>query len=210
MSKHEPEAWMWQHEETGRTGFVDQFQIDNGFEQANPRLQIICPLYRDPDGIIAAMQQELERLQLCVALLPVKSVGSLKNDSLNYATQATGEEVMNYHDRIMNLLAGRPSSLAQPERAYKEGHRDARHAAAEIAIEADRIIAEQQQELERLQKDAERYRWIRDQHNNSTGDFAVAELGQGDWTEIGVVLGTGWNNLDAAVDKALSGGGVDG
>lgn len=43
-----PEAWMYQHEETGQIGFVDQWQIDNGFEKHNPRLHVICPLYRHP------------------------------------------------------------------------------------------------------------------------------------------------------------------
>ncbi|MDR5867981.1 DUF883 domain-containing protein [Halomonas koreensis] len=43
-----PEAWMYQHDETGQIGFVDQWQIDNGFEKNNPRLHIICPLYRHP------------------------------------------------------------------------------------------------------------------------------------------------------------------
>lgn len=45
-----PEAWMYQHDETGQIGFVDQWQIDNGFEKNNPRLHIICPLYRHPPG----------------------------------------------------------------------------------------------------------------------------------------------------------------
>lgn len=46
--KISPEAWMYQHEETGQIGFVDQWQIDNGFEEHNPRLHVICPLYRHP------------------------------------------------------------------------------------------------------------------------------------------------------------------
>ena len=44
----EPVAYMYQHEETGIVGFVDHQQIEWGFEKANPRLQIICPLYRLP------------------------------------------------------------------------------------------------------------------------------------------------------------------
>ncbi len=43
-----PVAHMWQHDETGRTGFVDQWQLDNGWQAANPRLQVISPLYRNP------------------------------------------------------------------------------------------------------------------------------------------------------------------
>lgn len=37
-------AWMWQHEETGNVGFIDQWQIDNGWQAANPRLRLIRPL----------------------------------------------------------------------------------------------------------------------------------------------------------------------
>ena len=37
-------AWMWQHKETGNVGFVDAWQIDNGWERANPRLRLIRSL----------------------------------------------------------------------------------------------------------------------------------------------------------------------
>ena len=45
-----PVAWMWQHEETGNIGFIDQWQMDNGFEKGNPRLSIISPVYKLPSG----------------------------------------------------------------------------------------------------------------------------------------------------------------
>lgn len=37
-------AHMYQHEETGVTGFVDQQQVDWGFEKNNPRLHLCGPL----------------------------------------------------------------------------------------------------------------------------------------------------------------------
>lgn len=43
--KGEPVAWMWQHEETGRTGFVEADQLAMGWEANNPRLKIVAPLY---------------------------------------------------------------------------------------------------------------------------------------------------------------------
>ncbi|SNY95517.1 hypothetical protein SAMN04488142_0017 [Halomonas sp. hl-4] len=46
LLNQEPEAWMYQHEETGRIGFIEQDEVDRGFERNNPRLQLICPLYR--------------------------------------------------------------------------------------------------------------------------------------------------------------------
>jgi len=44
----EPVAWMFQHEETGRTMCVDAQQLEWGFEKGNPRLKKIAPLYTTP------------------------------------------------------------------------------------------------------------------------------------------------------------------
>jgi hypothetical protein len=33
-------VYMWQHEETGRTGFVDASQVENGWQANNPRLKL--------------------------------------------------------------------------------------------------------------------------------------------------------------------------
>jgi hypothetical protein len=40
-----PVAYMWQHEETGNVGFVDPWQVENGWQAANPRLRIVSPLF---------------------------------------------------------------------------------------------------------------------------------------------------------------------
>lgn len=45
----EPVASLYQHEDTGRVGFVDQYQLDNGFEKLNPRLMVIAPLFKLPE-----------------------------------------------------------------------------------------------------------------------------------------------------------------
>ena len=45
VAEREPVAWMWQHEETGRIGFVDSYQIENGWQESNPRLRLSMPLY---------------------------------------------------------------------------------------------------------------------------------------------------------------------
>jgi hypothetical protein len=68
VERLEPEAFMYQHEETGVIGFVDVQQIEWGFEKNNPRLQIICPLYRDPPEV-AALQSTIAKLQARVAEL---------------------------------------------------------------------------------------------------------------------------------------------
>ena len=53
---------------------------------------------------------------------------------------------MKYHDRIMSLPV---PAERQPSIPYKEGHRDARHAAAEIAVEAESEIMSLREELDR-------------------------------------------------------------
>ena len=45
--QQEPVAWMFQHEETGRTMCVDAQQVEWDFEKSNPRLKKIAPLYKD-------------------------------------------------------------------------------------------------------------------------------------------------------------------
>lgn len=45
----EPVAWLFQHEETGRTQCVEAYQVECGFERNNPRWQKIGPLYLHPD-----------------------------------------------------------------------------------------------------------------------------------------------------------------
>ena len=47
-TEQEPVAWMFQHEETGRTMCVDSQQVEWGFEKSNPRLKKIAPLYTTP------------------------------------------------------------------------------------------------------------------------------------------------------------------
>lgn len=51
----EPEAFMYQHDETGQIGFIDIQQIEWGFEKNNPRLKIICPLYRSPPAPVTVL-----------------------------------------------------------------------------------------------------------------------------------------------------------
>jgi hypothetical protein len=49
MQELKPVAWMYQHKETGVTGFADEQQIAWNFEKNNPRLQRVCALYALPD-----------------------------------------------------------------------------------------------------------------------------------------------------------------
>lgn len=62
---------------------------------------------------------------------------------------------MNYHSRIMNILHGSWRNYD-----YRAGHRDARHAAAEIAKDADALCKELVEALECLQTDSESGRFV--------------------------------------------------
>lgn len=48
MAQAEPVGWMWQHDETGRFGFVDQWNLDNGWANQNPRCRIVGAIYSAP------------------------------------------------------------------------------------------------------------------------------------------------------------------
>lgn len=56
----------------------------------------------------------------------------------------------NYHDEVMNIRIDLPPDVAESRSltmAYKTGHRDARHAAAEITIEADQRLHQASEEF---------------------------------------------------------------
>ena len=99
---------------------------------------------------------------------------------------------MSLHDEIMNLPA-QPDIRRTDREAliYKEGHRHARHAAAELALKADARIAG----LGTLEKDAQRYRKWRAAYTNPNGrrhaiDTMLAAVASA-WTP---------EQVDAAID----------
>ena len=59
---------------------------------------------------------------------------------------------MSYEQRIMNIPAKWDGPRGPDATAYLEGHRDARHAAAEIVLEADAEITRLRAENERLRE----------------------------------------------------------
>lgn len=68
---------------------------------------------------------------------------------------------MNFHGRMMNIRDGADGAASIE---YKRGHRDARHAAAEIANEADARIAELEAQLDAM---AEQWKELHAQTNSS-------------------------------------------
>ena len=72
------------------------------------------------------------------------------------------------HAKIMNLPCDPDGAGYNPEgpraRAYKLGHKDARHAAAELASEVERQLAEAQAEIERMRPVVENMKIITEIH----------------------------------------------
>ena len=62
QTEQEPVAWMFQHEETGRTMCVDAQQVEWGFENANPRLKKIGPLYTSPPQRQPLTDEEVDEI----------------------------------------------------------------------------------------------------------------------------------------------------
>ena len=58
----EPVAWMFQHEETGRTVCIDAQQLGWGFEKGNPRLKKIAPLYTTPPKRQPLTDKQIEEI----------------------------------------------------------------------------------------------------------------------------------------------------
>ena len=113
----------------------------------------------------------------------------------------------NVHARIMNIAVPRDVSgqVIGWSPAYLEGHRDARHAAAEIANEAGATIADLLDRLQAAEADAERYRYLR----NRVPADVIQNIGEytGCWIdcEVGetLTLLTG-DDADKAIDAARS------
>ena len=47
VEQAEPVAWMWQHEETGRTGFIET-SLAKDWAKLNPRQPLVMPVYKHP------------------------------------------------------------------------------------------------------------------------------------------------------------------
>jgi hypothetical protein len=65
--RQEPIAWMFQHEDTGRTTFVELGEAEV-FAELNPRLQKVCPLYKHPqpvvpEGYMLVLVDDIKRLK---------------------------------------------------------------------------------------------------------------------------------------------------
>ena len=52
----EPVAWMYQHEETGRTAFIEMSEHKDGWKPSSSRMKLIGPLYTTPPQQQAKMR----------------------------------------------------------------------------------------------------------------------------------------------------------
>lgn len=85
----------------------------------------------------------------------------LRSQHLGDGAKAMGPS---FHSRMMNIRVGSNLSFGPGASAYKLGHRDARHAAAEIALEADALKSERdalQRELAELKGVVAKEQWTR-------------------------------------------------
>lgn len=104
----EPVAYMWQHDESGRIGFIDQWQVDNGFWESNPRLHLVSPLFTHPPAQpdTTALQARIAELEshLDTANTALHSVLSQQSQ---LAAQAGQDPYAYLDDGDMKLLASR-------------------------------------------------------------------------------------------------------
>lgn len=64
----EPVGCVWQHEETGRTGFVDCWQVENGWQENNPQLRLVSKLYTSPPAVAPWRSAVLDLIDECPGL----------------------------------------------------------------------------------------------------------------------------------------------
>jgi len=88
-------GWMWQHEDTGNTGVVDQWQIDNGWEEGNPRIHLISPVFLSPtipEGMALVRSPITEEMHIAAikALLRAPGINDLPQRMLDAMIQAAG------------------------------------------------------------------------------------------------------------------------
>ena len=81
--EQEPEAYMFQHDETGRMTFVDLWQVENGWEERNPRYKLVGPLYTAPQD--SAAIAALKRIAACEDAPDIDVSGAWQRAEYGYA-----------------------------------------------------------------------------------------------------------------------------
>lgn len=90
-------GWMWQHEETGRTGFVDCWQVENGWQENNPRLRLVSKLFTTPQPTQAQAGAD--------AVVEEVAKG-LRRYGLTLVKTASGYDVLSLRDIAANGTKG--------------------------------------------------------------------------------------------------------
>jgi hypothetical protein len=85
----EPAAFMWQHDETGSVGFVDPWQVANGWQEANPRLKIIGPLYTHPAPVAVVPAEQAED-------------SAMRKDAMRYRWLRAGNYPISFARSVLN------------------------------------------------------------------------------------------------------------
>ncbi len=91
----EPVAWMWQHDETGRTGFVGSGFDRAHWEEHNPRLKIIAPCFVHPprapltrEALAEIVRSHLTSTYHCTRVWEAWHVGTMTEDDFEPASES--------------------------------------------------------------------------------------------------------------------------
>ncbi len=102
----DPVAFEFEHEETGEVKFIEAIQVEIGFQEENPRWQLIGPVYAQAP-VVAVNEQLLEALR----------------DFSNYvhAEQSSTDGHVQYSNTQINRLAFKARSAIAAAEAAKGG-----------------------------------------------------------------------------------------
>jgi hypothetical protein len=120
MAEQQPVAWMWQHDETGRTGFIDQWQVNNGWQEQNPRCKIVGPLYAAPPAPhddTALLQRALDALTESVDTIQREYDTDWRHGIPTREKQLAGmKAIVDEHVATIDALRARLDGAPQPAR----------------------------------------------------------------------------------------------
>lgn len=223
----EPVAWMWQHDETGMTGFVQHASAEEltQWERMNRPRKIVTPIYASPVAAPALLRIE-----------PTDAMVDAACDDLGLCAEDKADECIRQEYRVayraMVLAAPAPTPLTDEvswalnhaqewigsaphgDNCYVSDHyegdpgdrcncgKESALASVERGIEALAAAASPAQEG-RDARDAARYRWLRDRPGLSvfTGEpMRFRPFDCPHEIEVGQI---GAIDLDAAIDAAL-------
>ena len=93
----EPDSYLFQHDETGQTMFVDSQQVEWGFEKNNPRLHKIGGAFTEKQFQEFARQAQYLRGDEIEAAMPTMREYARKNQKHHFSTDGTEQDPNGAH-----------------------------------------------------------------------------------------------------------------